>query len=66
LHLTVQVPDIHGHYRAVRIEGVRYVPDLSMRLLSLGVFLQEGMVIKGREGKLIFEQHNKPFMVFEP
>jgi hypothetical protein len=62
----IQVPDIHGHYRAVRIEGVRYVPDLSMRLLSLGVFLQEGMVIKGREGKLILEQHNKPFMVFEP
>jgi hypothetical protein len=37
-----------------------------MRLLSLGVFLQEGMNIKGREGKLVLKQNNKPFMVFEP
>jgi transposase InsO family protein len=62
----LRTPDLNGDYHSVRIEGVRYVPDLNTRLLSLGVFLNDGMTVSGKKGHLILKKNNKTFMVFEP
>jgi hypothetical protein len=64
--VIIRVPDLNGNYRAVRIRGIRYVPNMNTRLLSLGTFLQEGMNIRGDEQRLVLEKKGKPFMVFQP
>jgi hypothetical protein len=64
--VIIRVPDLNGNYHAVRICGVRYIPNMSTRLLSLGTFRQEGMNICGDELRLVLDKKGKPFMVFQP
>ncbi|KAJ3010270.1 hypothetical protein NUW54_g2534 [Trametes sanguinea] len=56
-----------GEHTTVRIAPVYYMPDLSIRLLSMGEFLQEGMRVSGNADKIsIFEANGKPFLAFHP
>jgi hypothetical protein len=64
--VMIKVPDLNNGYQTVCIWDVRYVPDLTTRLLSLGTFLAEGMNVQGDDRRLILEHKGKPFMVFEP
>ena len=61
---------VEGSQHMVRIAPVFYVPDLSMRLLSLGVFLRGGLQLNGnterisllQDGVMIFASF--PFFSF--
>jgi hypothetical protein len=64
--VIVKARDLNGKFCHVRINGVRYVPELNTRLLSLGTFLSEGMNVRGDNKRLVLENDGKTFMVFEP
>ena len=48
----------------VRIAPVFYVPDLSMRLLSLGVFLRGGLQLNGNTERISLLQDGQEFLTF--
>jgi len=50
----------------VRIAPVFYVPDLSMRLLSLGVFLRGGLQLNGNTECISLLQDGQEFLTFLP
>ena len=56
-----------GGHTTVRIAPVYFMPDLSIRLLSMGEFLQKGMRVSGNAEKVsILQKSGKPFLVFHP
>ena len=57
---------IEGSKHMVRIAPVFYVPDLSMRLLSLGVFLRGGLQLNGNTECISLLQDGQEFLTFLP
>jgi len=57
---------IEGSEHMVRIAPVFYVPDLSMRLLSLGVFLRGGLQLNGNTERISLLQDGQEFLTFLP
>ena len=51
---------------SIRIFPVYYTPDLTVRLLSLGVFMQMGFHIAGTREYIAVMQKTKPFLLFHP
>jgi len=51
---------------SVRIFPVYHTPDLTVRLLSLGVFMQMGFHIAGTREYIAVMQKTKPFLLFHP
>jgi hypothetical protein len=64
--VIIRVPDMNGNFCAIRIFGVCYVPDLNMRLLSLGMFLCDSMDVCRDDQRIVLERNKKVFMVFQP
>jgi len=57
---------VEGSEHMVRIAPVFYVPDLSMRLLSLGVFLRGGLQLNGNTERISLLQDGQEFLTFLP
>ena len=57
---------VEGSEHMVRIAPVFYVPDLSMRLLSLGVFLRGGLQLNGNTERISLLQNGQEFLTFLP
>jgi len=57
---------VKGSEHMVRITPVFYVPDLSMRLLSLGVFLRGGLQLSGNTKHISLLQNGQEFLTFLP
>jgi len=57
---------VEGSEHMVRIAPVFYVPDLSMRLLSLGVFLRGGLQLNGNSERISLLQDGQEFLTFLP
>jgi len=55
---------VEGSEHMVRIAPVFYVPDLSMRLLSLGVFLRGGLQLNGNTERISLLQDGQEFLTF--
>jgi len=53
---------VEGSEHMVRIAPVFYVPDLSMRLLSLGVFLRGGLQLNGNTERISLLQDGQEFL----
>ena len=51
---------------SIRIFPVYHTPDLTVRLLSLGVFMQMGFHIAGTREYIAVMQKTKPFLLFHP
>jgi len=51
---------------SIRIFPVYYTPDLTVQLLSLGVFMQMGFHIAGTREYIAVMQKTKPFLLFHP
>jgi len=51
---------------SVRIFPVYYTPDLKVRLLSLGAFIQEGFHIIGTKNAIDVMERSTPFLTFYP
>jgi len=57
---------VEGSKHMVRIAPVFYVPDLSMCLLSLGVFLRGGLQLNGNTERISLLQDGQEFLTFLP
>ena len=57
---------VEGSEHMVRIAPVFYVPDLSMHLLSLGVFLRGGLQLNGNTERISLLQNGQEFLTFLP
>jgi len=57
---------VEGSKHMVRIAPVFYVPDLSMCLLSLGVFLRGGLQLNGNTECISLLQNGQEFLTFLP
>jgi len=57
---------VEGSKHMVRIAPVFYVPDLSMQLLSLGVFLRGGLQLNGNTERISLLQNGQEFLTFLP
>jgi len=57
---------VEGFEHMVRIAPVFYVPDLSMRLLSLGVFLRGGLQLNRNTKRISLLQDGQEFLTFLP
>ena len=57
---------VEGSEHMVRIAPVFYIPDLSMRLLSLGVFLRGGLQLNGNTEHISLLQDRQEFLTFLP
>jgi len=57
---------VEGSEHMVRIAPVFYVPDLSMCLLSLGVFLRGGLQLDGNTERITLLQNGQEFLTFLP
>ncbi|KAL7284521.1 hypothetical protein ACG7TL_001812 [Trametes sanguinea] len=65
--VMLNCPLYPGEHTTVRIAPVYYMPDLNVRLLSMGEFLRDGMRVSGTAERIsIFEANGRPFMVFHP
>jgi len=57
---------VEGSEHMVRVAPVFYVPDLSMCLLSLGVFLRGGLQLNGNTECISLLQDGQEFLTFLP
>jgi len=55
---------VEGSEHMVRIAPVFYIPDLSMHLLSLGVFLRGGLQLNGNTERISLLQDGQEFLTF--
>jgi len=57
---------VEGSEQMVRIAPVYYIPNLSFRLLSLGVFLNAGLQLEGTTQYISLSRDNGEFLTFRP
>lgn len=64
--ILLNVPGKNNKNTTIRLSPVHYIPNLTAHLLSLGMFLKDGMKSIGDNEAIVIKQNNSPWLTFTP